>query len=108
MKNSAVHIFGLQGCEKCDSVSTKLKSLHIPYEFTDCSGYKEVCHELELLTGAIDFPIIVVGEVVLCLVLNYNPQVNKRVLKNGQTCIDCLSLHELLGKTVDEYKKHYN
>jgi len=108
MKKNQIKIYGLAGCEKCENTARKLSSLSIPYEFIECSGYNDECHNLEMLTGAVDYPMIVIDNNIYYLALNYNSNSTNKVYENGYSGIDSLTIHELLGKVVDHYKKERN
>jgi len=107
MSNSKIAIYGLLGCEKCENTAKKFRELAIDYEFIDCSGYNETCHNLEVLTGAIDYPIIVIDNTVIYQLLNYTKSAAVRQLNDKLSGIGVLTFHELMGSAISEYKKRY-
>jgi glutaredoxin len=107
MNKSKIIVYGLLGCEKCENVAKKFRELLVDYEFIDCSGYNEICHDLELLTGAIDYPIVVVNDVVIYQLLNYSKSAATRRLNDKLNGIGVLTVHELISAAVVEYKKYH-
>jgi hypothetical protein len=101
-----IKVYGLKGCEKCDNLTKKLSDVGIPYEFTDCSGYLEECQDMEILTGALDYPIVVVNNVVIYQVLNYTKSAKMESLNSQYLGLGVLSMHELIGSTIAEYMKN--
>jgi len=107
MKINQVTIYGLSGCEKCENVAKKLRELSIHYEFVECSGYNDTCHDLEVLTACVDYPIVCVGNVLVYQVLNYTKSSARKQLNSHYIGMGVLSIHELVGVVVSEYK-HLN